>query len=243
MGNRLQTLYDPRAKLSLLLNAGKQIIGISFGVQGPHQYVCSGYRVLNRQIDTNAKDGRHGMSRISDAQEAGTMPAREPVDLHRQQLDFLPILQLCHAAAKKRCNPRDILSERFETLPLELLEGILWNDETRLKVVVPVDQDQHFSKIDMSQHLLAILSLAADAEPKHVDRNAQFPHLQFPGGSHKGMTPVACNNEVGSDLLLSCGCLDEHAAHSLALVEEIDCFMLHAQIKIPIFLTLLGQEV
>ena len=40
----------------------------------------------------------------------GKMPLAQPVDLHREQLDLIPTLQLAHAIAQIRRNPRDGLA-------------------------------------------------------------------------------------------------------------------------------------
>jgi hypothetical protein len=46
-----------------------------------------GDRVLNREIDADAADRRHGVRRIADAEQARPVPLAQPIDRDRQQLD------------------------------------------------------------------------------------------------------------------------------------------------------------
>ena len=46
--------------------------------------------VLNREIDADAADRRHGVGRIADAEQPGPVPLLQTVDLDRQQLHVVP---------------------------------------------------------------------------------------------------------------------------------------------------------
>jgi hypothetical protein len=51
------------------------------------------HRVLDGQIDAHAADGRHGVGRVSDAQEPRPIPPAQAVYRHRQELDVVPAPQ------------------------------------------------------------------------------------------------------------------------------------------------------
>src|SRR5205807_1170100 len=62
-------------------------------------------RILNRDIDADASDRRHGVCRITDAQQSQTAPLPQPVHGDCQQLDLIPIAQLGNAARQLPRNP------------------------------------------------------------------------------------------------------------------------------------------
>ena len=66
-------------------------------LSGSPQDIRRRHRVLHRQIDADAADGRHRVRGIADAQQPRPMPALEPVDRHGQKLDLIPVLELVDA--------------------------------------------------------------------------------------------------------------------------------------------------
>src|SRR3546814_7878266 len=88
------------------------------------------------------------MRGIADQQQARQMPAFEPVDLHCQQLDLIPVRERRSARRHERCRCRQAGAERFEALRLQRVEATLGNQIRALPVVAAIDQHQHAAAID-----------------------------------------------------------------------------------------------
>ena len=56
--------------------------------------VCRRHRILNRQVDADPADRRHGMRRIADREQARLVPGRQPVELHGQQMQVGDLVEL-----------------------------------------------------------------------------------------------------------------------------------------------------
>jgi hypothetical protein len=65
-------------------------IGIVAPRHRPRQDVRSRNRILNREVDADPAYRRHRVRCIADRQQAGPMPARQPVERYAQQLDIVP---------------------------------------------------------------------------------------------------------------------------------------------------------
>lgn len=55
--------------------------------------------VLNSEVDADAAYWGHGMSGIADAEEAGTVPAREVIDLNGEKFELAPVGDFVYAIA------------------------------------------------------------------------------------------------------------------------------------------------
>ena len=93
------------------------------------------------------------MSRISDAQQARPVPAPKPVDLHGQDLDLLPIVQLVHSFAQIWSELAKVGAECIQAARFDLVIGAFCDDEARLKIIRSIDQDQRLSVVHVSEHL------------------------------------------------------------------------------------------
>src|SRR3546814_6335986 len=83
------------------------------------------------------------MRGIADQQQARQMPAFEPVDLHCQQLDLIPVRERRSARRHERCRCRQAGAERFEALRLQRVEATLGNQIRAL----PVRSEEHTSEL------------------------------------------------------------------------------------------------
>ena len=89
--------------------------------------VGGSYRILNCQIDAHATDGRHCMSRISDAKEPRTIPLVQTVDFDRQQPDLIPALQFIYTVTQERHNGYNVLPESCKCRLFDAVELTLTN--------------------------------------------------------------------------------------------------------------------
>src|SRR5262245_27965465 len=117
------------------------------------------------------------MRRITDAQQAGTIPGAQPVDADREQLYVVPCLQLVHAIGKERQGCGDPLPERRQTLLLDVLGGVLGNDIGELEVVAAVEYGEEAARVE-APPARRVARTTRDAHPKNIDRGADILDLE-----------------------------------------------------------------
>src|SRR6202007_3022307 len=102
--------------------------------QGLHQQVCGCYGVLNREVDSDSSGRRHGVCRISNAQEARQVPSRKPIDLYGEDLDLIPVLYFVDSLAQIGSDPANIGAESFEATRFDVVIRAFCDDEARLEI-------------------------------------------------------------------------------------------------------------
>ncbi len=76
------------------LHSGKIAVARCALCQDRTQDVRCRHRILDREIDADSADRRHGVGSIADAEQAGPMPGLKPVDGNGEQFDVVPIAEL-----------------------------------------------------------------------------------------------------------------------------------------------------
>lgn len=69
--------------------------------QGRDEVVGGGYGVSDGVVDPGGTGGRHGVGGVTDAEQAGFVPAAEPIGAYRQQLDLVPVGQSIQVTSEK----------------------------------------------------------------------------------------------------------------------------------------------
>ena len=82
----LKALGDASGKFAAALDVREREFGDEAGFECGREDACGGYRVLNGEVDADAAYRRHGVGGVADAEQAGTVPAGEAVDLDREKL-------------------------------------------------------------------------------------------------------------------------------------------------------------
>ena len=168
----LDLLRDARRELAPALNQGERGIDGLTCTQIRSENAGSGDGVLNGEIDANASGWRHGVGGIADAKQTGTVPLLEAVDLHGQQLDLIPIVQLLDSVAEVGRDLANCPAEGLHALPANFIQRPFADQQPGLEVITAIDQDQSLAVIDIAKELIGIGLMAANAEPKHVDGDA-----------------------------------------------------------------------
>jgi len=75
----LHPLRKPRGERTAALDLRKIAGADSALAKGSRQHIGRCDRVLNGKIDPHAPNGRHGVSRIADAHQAGAMPLPQAI--------------------------------------------------------------------------------------------------------------------------------------------------------------------
>ena len=94
--------------------------------EGRRQNVCRRDRVLNREVDADATNGRHRVRGVADAEKARPAPFAQAVDLHGQQLDLVPVLKFADAVAQERRDAATSLAKRLQPCRAEVLDARPW---------------------------------------------------------------------------------------------------------------------
>jgi hypothetical protein len=88
----LKTLGDARGEFATLLHGTKMLIADGALCERCGEFIRGGNRILNREIDSDSTDWRHGMRGIADAQEPGARPLAQAIHGDGKQLDVVPVL-------------------------------------------------------------------------------------------------------------------------------------------------------
>jgi hypothetical protein len=75
----LHALPKPRGERTAALDLREIVCAEGALAKGSHRHIGRRDRVLNGKIDPQAPHGRHGVSRIADAHQAGAMPLPQAI--------------------------------------------------------------------------------------------------------------------------------------------------------------------
>jgi hypothetical protein len=110
----LYHLRNPHRKLTAALDLFEMPRTEGAFAHWSRQNISSRDSVLDGQIDPHTAHGRHGMGRVSNAQQAGAIPPPQPVDPHRQQLHIVPAVQFRHAITQESRELDNACAELFD---------------------------------------------------------------------------------------------------------------------------------
>ena len=85
------------------------------------------------------------MRRIADAKQSFAAPIAQTIDLHGEQFDLRPVVQLGHAVAQKSGEADNFILKLRQTARFDLVETALGNDEAALPVIAAVEQDEQLA--------------------------------------------------------------------------------------------------
>ncbi|MCU1225786.1 MAG: hypothetical protein JWQ42_3879 [Edaphobacter sp.] len=97
MDRDLECLRDAGGEFAAVLDVAQSELGDDAGGERGGEDAGCGYSVLDGEVDTDAADRGHGVSGVSDAEEAGTVPAGEAIDLDGEELELAPVGDLVYA--------------------------------------------------------------------------------------------------------------------------------------------------
>src|SRR5450631_3399865 len=113
------------------------------------------------------------MGRVADAQESVAIPAPQPVDTNRQQLDVVPRRDFADAVGEKRRERRDSRAKRIEASCADTFVTALADDQRALVILVPIDRNENSTLTDDAQARRRIVRPARKTQPEHVNRRAK----------------------------------------------------------------------
>ena len=127
----LYRLHRPGGEFPAALNGVKILVGDLASQKTRRQDVGRGDGILNCEVDADAADRGHGVGGIADAQQAGPVPAPQPVDRDGQQLDVGPVAELADAVAQMGAPNARVPHERTPSRPGVPVQTRLSESRTR----------------------------------------------------------------------------------------------------------------
>src|SRR5918993_1078363 len=134
--------------------------------------VRRGDGILNREVDADPTNRRHGVCRVADREKACPMPGGEPVELHAEKVEIGDLVELSQVklCGSGRC---DFFPDRLDSARLVSLGGPLRDDEGALPIIATVDHHEDAPAIDIAAKACRPLPALAQTEPEYVYRRTQ----------------------------------------------------------------------
>ena len=85
------------------------------------------------------------MRAIANAKQSYAIPSAQTIDLHGQQFDFRPIIELSDAIPQERGERHDVAVQRAQSALFDRFDAALWNYKASLIVSVSINQDEQFA--------------------------------------------------------------------------------------------------
>ncbi len=239
----LQSLRGDSGKRTAFLNGPKV-----FGRRHPDskfrtENVGGGDGVLNGEIDSNAADGRHSVSSVSNAQQPGTRPILQPVDGDGEKADLIPIVQFLHAITKEGLHIRDLALKGGDAPLANLIGGPFRDNERTLPIGVAIDQDENPSSLGMAEGLLGIIRFAAQAHPHHIHRGADREDFEAGARANDRASTIGSHGEVSADFESSRWSLGLESDDRAILFDQVGDFCIQLKLKSGTFSRVFGDKV
>ena len=126
------------------------------------------------------------------------MPSFQPIQFYREQLNLLPIPQFVNTIAEIWRDLPNRAAERLDSSPLDVLKRIFANDQTRLKCVAAVDENESPAVIDVAEQLFRVIACRAMRKPAERLWAPQILSAAIPPFADRRLSPITCNHQVGS---------------------------------------------
>src|SRR5215470_12295159 len=206
------------------------------------QYVGGRHRVLDGKIDPDATHRRHGVRRISDAQQSGAIPPPQTIDSDSQELYPFPVTQFAHAVTQEGRELDNTRAELLNPFRLHFLCGSFRNSKTALPIVSAIEQYQRPSAIGVDKQI-RIRGAFGQPHPQHIHRCANLFDRQTGTVPDRGVATVCTNHQFRADLHRTGWSVSANADDAALLFDQPCDLRLHFQMKRWIAAPLLGQEV
>jgi hypothetical protein len=93
---------------------------------------------------------------IADAEQTFAGPAPQPVDLHGEEPDLRPVIELGDSVLQEWTELDDVALQCRQAALSDFLEAALWNDKAGLEVIAAIDQDQQLPVPEKAKRLRRI---------------------------------------------------------------------------------------
>jgi len=211
--------------------------------QRRRQDVRGGHRVLDREVDPDAADGRHRVRGVAEAEEPRAVPRGQAVDENRQQLHVVPAPDVAHPIARDGREAGDLGPKRLEPGLSDLVDRSLRDDEAALPVLAAVEHDEQPARGEPAETTDGVLGPAGESKPQHVHRRAELFDSK-PGLAPDDRVPaVGGDDERRLHLEPALGRVHRDADHAARLFDEPGHLRAHPKLEGWIAAGPLRQEV
>ena len=210
------------------------------------QDVRRGHGILDREVDPDPTDRRHRVCRVADAEQSGPLPFPQPIDLHCQQLDGVPVLELADAIGEEWDDRGDRLTEPVNPIApvaAELLVAAFRDDEGALPVVAALQHHEHMTVADVSKHLRRIVRAARQAHPQHIDRHAEVIDDESRALPDDRGPSVRAHRERGSDVERAARRRGADPGDAPVFIDQPNDLGIHPQAKWRVLPAAFGEEI
>ncbi len=177
----LSALDHARGEQSAALHPAEQRPDVLAACERSGQRIGRSHCILDRQVDTDAADRRHGVCGVADGEQARPMPLPQPVERYTEQVEVLPAVDFAQVEVRRGC--RDQRTHMVNALGFELLRAALGDHQRALPVITAVDQHRNPAPFEAAaQHPAPVVHLA-DPKPEDVNWRSErfnFEHASAP---------------------------------------------------------------
>ena len=146
LGCLLPRLNEARGQQASLLHLTEQRIHVLAPREGTGKNVCRRHGILDRKIDADPADRRHGMRSVSDREQAWLVPSHQPVELDGEKVQIGDFIQLGEIKIG-RSGRSDFRTDRFDSTRLLSLGSAFRDQERALPIVSAVDHHEQASAL------------------------------------------------------------------------------------------------
>src|SRR5215468_6386415 len=207
-----------------------------FGCRAPStqrfgEEVRRGHRVLNSEVYSYSADGRHGMRRVTNAEQTRTEPVQQAVNANGQEFYLFPTFQLANSGFFEWRHLHDFVAKRFEPSAPDFVELTFGNDVAALPVAPAVDSNENCAGIKASHGLRRIAGTARKTKPQYIHRRAEFFNRQAgPGAYHRSAT-VGRHDQISAHFERASRSFHLHTGDISVLFDHFGDLCLHYQME------------
>lgn len=229
MGEDLECLRSAHRFLSMMLDLLQAVGCQGVGTQRFRQDVggCNG--ILQRDVDSDASNRRHGVRGVANTEQSWRRPLRKPVDLYGEQLDLVPGIDLIDPISQERHDPSDAVLEVFQTGLLQLRESAFRYQVSDLEVVDAIDEDDQPAIVDVAEYIFRVAVVPGNAQPENVDGHTGFNEREVGCLTRGGMASIAAYRERCWNLDCALWRARNNAGGDSVALEKVDYLPAHTE--------------
>jgi hypothetical protein len=226
----LHPLCMPRCKLPAALYF-RQVIGAkSAFAERSCQYVGGSDCVLDGKVDPDASNRRHGVCRIPDTNESGTIPAAKAIHSYFKQFRIVPVAHLGDAVVQERSPFDDRRAQPLYTLNLHFRRGSFRDYKPALPILAAVQRDERLATVGMNPKI-GIIEVFGESHPQQINISTHSVDHQASALAQDRIPAVRRHDQVGPDFHWSVASHRAYACDSAVLLNKSLGFCLHLQMK------------
>src|SRR5205823_15123392 len=111
---------------------------------------------------------------VADAEQSFPAPFSQAINLNREQLDLVPIVELRDSIFQERSECDNVPMQGSQAAVLYLIEPAFWNNKSDLEIVAAIEKHEQLSVSKKAKRLRRVVLSLGNAHPKHVDWHTEL---------------------------------------------------------------------